>query len=400
MILTRTSMQSLEAPPFATRDQELLLRAALFKGADAVEAWKEWERGTDWEGHLDNGSFRLLPLLYMNLKRLEVKDPLMAKLKGIYLKAWYENQRLFFKASKIIDYLTSEGIPTIVLKGLPLAILHYKNHGVRPMSDVDILVPASQALVTADALKRAGWTPTDCESLEVPMRYRHSQQFVGESGTEVDLHWNLIIESTRVDSASDFWKKAVPIRIQNVSSHTLDPTDMLFHVIVHGIKWNEEPPIRWIADAMTMMQSPDVQIDWPRIISHAKKYMVSLQVREGLHYLYKQFRAPVPETVMGEINGIPISHLERFEYRRLISNGEYYSGTLLGGFPTYLIEYLRLTKDSAFLPAIARFPKYLQYVMHKKSMRQLLSYLVVRALKISGKKLLPKLVSRHSGANP
>jgi len=376
------------------------LRAALLKGTDAVEAWKEWQSDTDWEGHLDNGSFRLLPLLYVNLRRLQVKDPLMGKLKGIYLKAWYENQRLFFEASKIIDYLHNEGIQTIVLKGIPLAVLHYRNYGVRPMSDIDILVPASQAVLTADALKRAGWSPTAYESLDVPMQYRHSQQFIGESGTEVDLHWNIMMESTRVDPASDFWSKAVPIKIQGVPSNALDPTDMLFHVIVHGIKWNEEPPIRWIADAMTIIQSPDLQIDWPRIISHAKKYMVSLQVREGLHYLYEQFRAPVPETIMDEINNVPVSHLERFEYRRLISNGKYYSGTLLGGFPTYLIEYLRLTKDSAFLPAMARFPKYLQYVMHKKSMRQLLSYLVVRALKISGKKLLPKLVTRHSGANP
>ncbi|MEJ2685077.1 MAG: nucleotidyltransferase family protein, partial [Candidatus Sulfobium sp.] len=351
MVLTRTSMQIPEDPPFATKDQELLLRAALLKGTDAVEAWKEWQSDTDWEGHLDNGSFRLLPLLYVNLRRLQVKDPLMGKLKGIYLKAWYENQRLFFEASKIIDYLHNEGIQTIVLKGIPLAVLHYRNYGVRPMSDIDILVPASQAVLTADALKRAGWSPTAYESLDVTMQYRHSQQFIGESGTEVDLHWNIMMESTRVDPASDFWSKAVPIKIQGVPSNALDPTDMLFHVIVHGIKWNPEPPIRWIADAMTIIQSNNLDIDWTRIISQAKKYMVSLQVKEGLHYLYDKFQAPVPKTIMDNINAMPVSYLERFEYRRLVSNGECYSGTILGGFPGYLIGYLRLTRGSGFLPS-------------------------------------------------
>ncbi len=395
MIFTRTSRQLTEDNPFATKNQELLLRAALFNGADAVKAWKEWESGVDWDGQIDNGSFRLLPLLYMNLKRLGIRDPLMSKLKGIYLKSWYKNQRLFFEAGRIIDYLHGEGIQTIVLKGVPLAILYYKNCGVRPMSDVDILVPASQTLLTSDALQRAGWDPSTDESLDVPMKYRHSQKFVGESGTEIDLHWNLIIESTRVGTASVFWDKAVPIKVQNVPSYALDPTDMLFHVIVHGIKWNEEPPIRWIADAVTIMRSPDLRIDWSRIISHAKKYMVCLQIKEGLNYLYEKFRAPVPKTVMDDIGAIPVSYLERFEYRRLISNGEYYSGTLLGGFPAYLVEYLRLTRDSAFLPAFAGFPRYLQHVMQKKNMRHLLSHLAVRGIRISKEKLLRELVS-HS----
>lgn len=392
-------MQFSEDTPFATKDQELLLRAALLNGAEAVEAWKEWERHTDWEGPLDNGSFRLLPLLYVNLKRLEVKDALMSKLKGIYLKAWYENQRLFFEASKIIDYLHNEGIQTMVLKGIPLAILYYRNYGVRPMSDIDILVPASQAVLTFDVLKRAGWSPTANESLDAPMQYRHSQQFIGESGTEVDLHWNIMMESTRVDPASDFWSKAVPIKIHGIPSNTLDPTDMLFHVIVHGIKWNPEPPIRWIADAMTIIRSNNPDIDWTRIINHAKKYMVSLQVKEGLCYLYDKFQAPVPKTIMDDIKAMPVSHLERFEYRRLISNDEYYSGTLLGGFPGYLIGYLRLTRGSGFLPSFAGFPKYLQFRMNKKNMRQLLSYLLVRGARISKRKVLSKLASQNFNAN-
>jgi hypothetical protein len=392
-------MKLLKKTSFATNDQELLLRAALLKGADAVAAWKEWKSIVDWEGHLDNGSFRLLPLLYTNLKRLEVKDPLMGRLKGIYIKAWYKNQRLFFEAGKILNYLHNEGIQTIVLKGIPLAILHYRNYGVRPMNDIDILVPASQALLTADALKNAGWTPTASESQDVPMQYRHSQQFVSESGTELDLHWTLMIESTRVVSGSDFWSKAVPIKIHGVPSYALDPTDMLFHVIIHGVKWNPEPPIRWIADAMTIIQSPDRQIDWLRIISHAKKYMVSLQIKEGFSYLYENFHVPVPKTIMDNINHMPVSYLERFEYRHLISNGEDYSGTLLGGGPKYLIQYLRLTRDTGLLPAFIGFPKYLQHRMNKKNMRHLLSHLVARCIRIIKKKTLSKPVSRRFGSD-
>jgi hypothetical protein len=396
MTFEKSSMKFPGETSFATRDQELLLRAALLKGSDAVEAWKEWKSSVDLEGHHDNGSFRLLPLLYTNLKLLDIKDPFMGKLKGIYLKSWYTNQRLFFEARKILDYLHKEGIQPIVLKGIPLAILHYKNYGVRPMNDIDILVPASQALLTADLLKKSGWNPTAVESMETPMQYRHSQQFIDESGTELDLHWHLIFESARNDSDSVFWTKAVSFKVQDVPSYALDPTDLLFHVIVHGVKWNPEPAIRWIADAMTIIQSLDIEIDWYRIISHAKKYMVCLQIREGLNYLYENFQAPVPKTVMDKINKIPVSYLERFEYHRLISDGEVYRETLLGGFPSYLIEYLRLTRDTGFLRAFMGFPTYLQFRMNKKDLRHLLSHLVSRGIRISKKKLLSGLISQNS----
>jgi hypothetical protein len=392
-------MKLLQKNSFATREQELLLRAALLKGGDAIAAWKEWKGIVDLEGDLDNGSFRLLPLLYTNLNRLEVKDPLMGRLKGIYFKTWYKNQRLFFEAGKILNYLRNEGIQTILLKGIPLTILYYRNYGVRPMADVDILVPGSQALSAADALKRAGWTQTADEPLDIPMRYRHAQQFVSESGTELDLHWTLMTESARVVSDADFWSKAVPIKIHDVPSYALDPTDMLFHVIIHGVKWNPEPPIRWIADAITIIQIHELQLNWRRIIRHAKKYMVCLQIKEGLNYLYENFHVPVPRTVMDTFNNMPVSYLERFEYRYLKSNGEEYSGTLLGGGPRYLIEYLRLTRDTGFLLAHVGFPKYLQHRMNKKNMRHLLSHLVSRFIRIVKNKTLSKLASHHSGSH-
>src|SRR5262249_19250137 len=51
-----------------TSSQVLLLRAALGRGPDALEAWNEWKSRHDLiETELDHGSFRLLPLVYKNL---------------------------------------------------------------------------------------------------------------------------------------------------------------------------------------------------------------------------------------------------------------------------------------------------------------------------------------------
>ena len=61
-----------------TPEQELLLRAALLQGEASLKAWQEWKSTLDFD-HIDPGSQRLVPLLYHNLQRQGVQDPLMGK---------------------------------------------------------------------------------------------------------------------------------------------------------------------------------------------------------------------------------------------------------------------------------------------------------------------------------
>jgi Uncharacterised nucleotidyltransferase len=373
---------------FATSEQELLLQAALLEGTDAIKAWERWKSNIDFEGHMDQGSFRLLPLLYKNLQHHEVRDPLMNRLKGVYRLAWYENQKLFYDMSEILCYLHDAGIKTMILKGAALTLLYYKNYGVRPMGDVDILVPTSQASLAIDLLKRAGWIPTTT-SVEGDLSYRHAMQFKDQSGKEFDLHWHILFESCREDSDNDFWEGAVPIAMCGVLTAALNPADTLLHVVIHGVRSNSVPPIRWIADAMAVINSSDLGIDWRRLIQQAKKHRVGLRLKKGLNYLSDKFQARIPNSVMAEINDIPISPIERFEYRYIMNSQE---NALLGGFPLYIAEYLRLTNGTGLLPSVIEFPKFLQY-RSGRNLPQLLFRLVRR----TKKKLLSRMITDNFG---
>ena len=80
-----------QAGPWPNPQQELLLRAALLEGEAALSAWQQWQAEADLD-HLDYGSFRLLPLLYQNLQRHQIKHPWLPTLKGIHRRTWYQNQ--------------------------------------------------------------------------------------------------------------------------------------------------------------------------------------------------------------------------------------------------------------------------------------------------------------------
>src|SRR2546422_8135768 len=121
-----------------TWQQELLLRAALLQGKNSIEAWEKWKSSTDIN-QLDLGSHRLLPQLYRNLHVQGVKDRLLEKFKGIYRRTWCDNQLLFHEVSALLRSLGDAGIETIVLKGAALALLHYRDCGLRPMNDFDVM---------------------------------------------------------------------------------------------------------------------------------------------------------------------------------------------------------------------------------------------------------------------
>ena len=100
---------------------------------------------------------RLLPLVCRNLERAGIALP--TRLKTAYATALGANTRLLQLAEDVLGRLAHAGIPTLVLKGTALLLLHYRDHGVRPMSDLDVLVPparAREAFAALDGLGLAG----------------------------------------------------------------------------------------------------------------------------------------------------------------------------------------------------------------------------------------------------
>ena len=131
-------------PQWPTREQELLLRAGLGYGQPATEAWTQWRATVPYE-HLDQASYRLLPLVYRRLRDEGLNDPLLPFMRGVHRRTWHDNHLLFHHAQTLLRAFHAAGIPTLVLKGPALTLLYYKDYGLRPMGDFDILVPTAQA---------------------------------------------------------------------------------------------------------------------------------------------------------------------------------------------------------------------------------------------------------------
>ncbi|MFC1730876.1 nucleotidyltransferase family protein [candidate division KSB1 bacterium] len=373
-------MDEISGSPFPNIEQEYLLQAALFKDESAVQAWEIWKKSVDLEGHLDPGSFRCLPLLYKNLLHHRIKDPFMTTLKGVYRQAWYKNQKLIYDSSRVIQLLHDAGIKTLILKGVALSIQVYNDYGTRPMADIDVLIPRNKARNAIDLLKKDGWKPEYDEYIEYNLRYGRSMQFTDESGLEFDLHWHPFFESHENSSDNDFWDVSESLTVGDIQTLSLCPADTLLHVIVHGLRFNPEPPIRWIPDAYTLIHNSDKILDWNRLVNNIKKYKIVLQFRDAFSYLNDKFNANIPEKVIEELQNIPVTYAERLVYKYSKINTNDIPNTFFNQIKKLFAGYLRQSNKKAILWHLPGFLKYLKFRTSGKGIFRLLLYYISLSL--------------------
>ena len=297
--------------------QKLLLKAVLARGDDAVRSWKAWRAVNDPEAS-ERTSRRLFPVAYRNLRDAGLSDDDLAPLREAYEKSRTEIQRKLGAARPVLEALVTAGIEPLILKGSALARFYADDPALRPMRDVDVLVPPGEAARATATLSTLGYEPAGISAsclARYAFRRSPSWPFVAPNAPDVDLHWHVLHESRQPDADDDFRRGAVSLDFQGVTVKALNATDQLLHVCVHGLQRELQENLRWIVDAIAILRHEAEPIDWPRLLEQVVRRRLVLQARYCFEYLTATFAAPVPPQVLGQLRGAPVSWLERMEFR-------------------------------------------------------------------------------------
>jgi hypothetical protein len=336
-----------------TAEQEYLLKAVLLKGQAALSAWKSWAAIVDFD-RLDAGSQRLLPLLYKNLVEQEVRHPVIEVYKGFYRMAWYKNHLLCHRLIGVLRLFKRHGISALLLKGVALISLYYQDWALRPMNDFDLLVDRDQALRAIDLLCRHGWSLLEATPAASDLQARHACTLVDATGIELDLHWRVMHESGRFEDDDFFKDAAMRIDFNGMSVSVLSSTDQLFHVLVHGVRWNPIAPLRWVPDAMMILRQDGVKIDWQRFLREARNRRLVAPLKKSLIYLADEFAAPIPVEIMTTLRPWKPSVEERLEHWMNSRPRGLLRDTLYLWF-----AHVRTSKTSGLIRLLIGFPSFL-----------------------------------------
>jgi hypothetical protein len=256
-------------PPTATLLLELLGDKADIEPA-AVTALSP----ADWEhiGRMVHQQ-RLGPLLHWQLTQTRPTLPIPAEVKAAWTAAFDRSSLRVLQVSRDLKLihraLDSAGIPYQALKGAFLALHAYPHSALRPVRDIDILVPRDRILQAFDVLIAGGFPrhPKYPGSPEAALKtHKHLPPLGNAAGNVfVELHVRLSHPGTvdfDITAQPDFWSRTVRLGMAGDELAFTSPTDTLLHLIVHAAhdhSFNNGPLI--LADIAFLLRSQP--IDWP-----------------------------------------------------------------------------------------------------------------------------------------
>ncbi|WP_423459213.1 nucleotidyltransferase family protein [Ottowia sp. VDI28] len=365
-----------------------LLKACLVPAEEVEPHWRDWRGRIDLE-HLDEGSNRLLPLLYRRLEAAGLHDPEMARLRGIYRYHWCRNQLLLAELRRLLAALHDLGVEVLLLKGAALIHRYYHDPGIRPMSDLDIMVRPADMKAVFKLLRERGWqarVQADLDQMQT-RRLIHAVDFRRDwngRGLEIDVHWTPLHRSTWPGAEEAFWVRSLATSVDGLPCRVLEPTDQLLHTCLHGGAWNAMPPLRWVTDACCILRGDAEAIDWERLIEDAHRHHGFLMLRAALGYLHEAFAAPVPEAPMRQLAMNRPSRAERLEHQlqtHQIAAARLDQLLLLEWF-----NHSRAYQRAGMLARLADFPAYLKLSWKLDHWHQVPGFVIRRlAARLTGK---------------
>ena len=260
---------------------------------------------TDWKEVVAAAArHRLTPLLFRRLKKRGAQACVPAdaweRLRLAYLDSAGRNTRLYRELRTVLGGLRSAGIPVIALKGAYLAEAVYGDVGLRPMSDVDLMVPRAELPRAQAILLDMGGVQEQSEDVELVCRRRQHLLPIVIRNLVVELHWTITFPTgpVRVDAAR-LWDRARPATIAGVEVQVLSPEDLLLHLCLHtsycaflGVG------LLPFFDIAATIQHFRNEMDWRQVAERAREWGASRYVGLTFQLVRSMLGTEVPDDVV------------------------------------------------------------------------------------------------------
>ena len=245
------------------------------------------------------------PLAYKNFQlvneRGTIPRQILTMLKERYSKVFFASSRKYFDFEPVVHTLNQHGIDFVPLKGIYLALLLYKDIGLRPMSDIDILVRPKDLERSRQALLDLGWNyrPENKKSkfITQKLNWQHPYSFVLGS-TTLELHDKFHSGLTSYKfNMDECWDRVITINFLKGHAFRLNDIDLLLHLSTHLCRHleNNKFNLKSISDIVALLKNLQDELDWKQLIARCKKYNCLSEVREIFLICRKFFAVHINE---------------------------------------------------------------------------------------------------------
>ncbi|MEA3432197.1 MAG: signal peptidase I [candidate division WOR-3 bacterium] len=285
------------------------------------------EDGFDWEYILKEARRNgVSPILYLRLKNQ--KDPAIGGAKTFFEKLekdYYQNLRrnilMWEEIKPILKSFKEDGIEVILLKGVALAELVYKNLALRPMSDIDLLVKKEKLPRIDEKMRKFGYS-TD-ENYRNSLRYSSVDYLNSieyrKKAVSVHFHWHLVnstlpsfMYASKID-IEKIWKEAIPVKISGTETLSLAPHHLLIHLSEHASKPGHSlSRLILLYDIAETIKVYQEELNWELLINEAHMFNLNRPLYYSLYLTSRLIGLDnMPANILDELRPKNLSYGER-----------------------------------------------------------------------------------------
>jgi hypothetical protein len=216
--------------------------------------------------------------------------------------------------ARAIEPLTGAGFEPVVFKG-PAVAMRYPSPGLRPMDDIDVILPAVQHDAGLAALVAAGWRVLPREGRHYDTVLLHDEV----PDVPVELHRELTSWRDRSNrlTSEELWQERVPLECMGTSCFGVRPEHELVALAAHaGKPFHTFQRLIWSVDFAVLIQTAGDSLDWDRVAAFADRYGCSTVVAIALRHA-ERLGADVPSG----LRALPTNRWRRVALQPLIDEG-------------------------------------------------------------------------------
>lgn len=240
----------------------------------------------DWAYVLERSKREgIASLLYFYVNRLEdtsrIPSEIIDALKNIYYNCSLMNLQLEKELAVVVKDLEAEGISPVILKGIFLAQAVYKNIGLRPAADIDLLIKKEDLPRVDIVLGALGYYPPPCYGdflLKKTVTTVNSLVYnKTDGGFYIHLHWHLVNATWPLEglvSAIDMgrvWSCAQAFDLNGCRVMTLSPAHLLIYLLYHAFQHYYDRLI-FVSDIVRTLKTYEEQLDQNEVVSEAGRF--------------------------------------------------------------------------------------------------------------------------------
>jgi hypothetical protein len=230
-----------------------------------------------------------------------------------YAGTWMHNQKIFDELEILARLFSQADIPVVVLKGACFALTIYPDIGLRPMGDLDLLVPKDKLAEAVEIAKSLGYADTLPEAspgLNDLLSHHACLQKSGPQSLTLEIHDSLVSDKSFVYSVPVdwFWEQTELLagdsqtRFENL--RMLTPAAQVLYAASHAMLQHggKNAPLRWFYDLDRLICVYAARMDWDLLLAQARTFEWGSALDAALSQTVTYFNTPIPEQVRASLS--------------------------------------------------------------------------------------------------